>query len=99
MHPADRLTQTVSSENIQDMESYRHVMPRDGIAVLRILKSRRAFRPTSTCMVHQVAGHRTRLLDIDAERHKLEEEAKSLTTSVLPDWKNIQPDEIKVRLQ
>ena len=50
-------------------------------------------------MVHQVAGHRTRLLDIDAERHKLEEEAKSLTTSVLPDWKDVQPDGIKVRLQ
>lgn len=48
-------------------------------------------------MVHQVAGHRSRLLDIDSERQKLEQEAKKLTKEVLQDWANIQEDDIKVR--
>ena len=47
-------------------------------------------------MVHQVAGHRNKLLDIDSARHELEAEAKHLTKAVLPDWKDVDSDDIKV---
>ena len=49
-------------------------------------------------MVHQVAGHRNKLLDIDSARHELEAEAKHLTKAVLPDWKDVDCDDIKVEL-
>ena len=47
-------------------------------------------------MVHQVAAHRAKELDIDSERHKLEAEAKDLTIKVLDEWQNVEPDDVQV---
>ena len=47
-------------------------------------------------MVHQVAAHRPKWLDIDSERHKLEATAKDLTIQALQTWQDVNADEIGV---